>query len=527
MHRILTALAAVVLLCSAAYSQQAYVVELGPDTYVGIVLNADGTVSPISALTIIKPGPPEPPDDEPTGPGQLICIRPWSCTLDESDADLTIRESLDAAMSKVPYIRVLPDTLDQRMQPHSVIEAYRKLVPDKSKAWVFHVQPTASKPRITHQGPLDAETVLAWVDVPKMAFAIQEEANEERWLDVDFKQENAQLAGMMEPPAWLQAWFRATATNVRNLSGFEPIPRSQWSQWTARFPVERRAKSIRHISEQVMGSCVGHSCGNGVEGASYHMAGDLFFRRLSFMSMYHRIGRSPNSGAYVGDAADEIFERGILPADGETNIDGDAYSHTHQVSGGFYDSLPTGWESTAAAWKCKVFEVTDEESAFRILMDCRLRTHFGRSSHAISGFAVTARGSWAYENSWGDDWGDLGKSVGYDSRFYDSYTYQPVLRDEIKLLEAKELDQRQPMLAESPRADKPSAHLEAYRHFDELLKEQRRKLDEIIDMLKGDSPPEPSEGDGARLRDEVEQLKVWSTAVDRQLVNRGIIRRSN
>ena len=42
---------------------------------------------------------PDNPDD-PTpvvGQSQLILLRPWSCTLEQSDADLLIRESIDAA----------------------------------------------------------------------------------------------------------------------------------------------------------------------------------------------------------------------------------------------------------------------------------------------------------------------------------------------------------------------------------------------------------------------------------------------
>ena len=383
-------------------------------------------------VTVVEPSTPPvpPPSDQPTGPGQLICVRPWSCTLDESDADLTIRESLDAVASKVPYIRLLPGTPDERLQGHPA-ERYRLLVADKTKGWVFHVVPTARTPRILNQGPLDEDAVLRWVNVPKVQFAAGP-ANEAPWLDVDFAQQQGQLLGALELPAALRAQAIAAAANVRTLPGFRPIPKAEWAQWTARFPVSRFAKSIRNITEQTMGSCVGHACANGVEDGEYQLAGDLFFRRISGMSMYVRIGRSPGSGAYIPDAAEEIFTRGILP------VLGQGYAHEFPQDTEFNRKLPTGWEQTAKRWKAIVYSVDDEEAGFAIGMDARLRRQIGRSSHSISAGGYTGK-SWWYENSWGTDWGDLGKSIGYDSRFYSGFVYLPVLRDEIPVLMAREL----------------------------------------------------------------------------------------
>lgn len=426
---------------SVAQADDLIVLRTSQGKYLAISTGQSGLdiLGEFDSLTVDTPPPPQP--DEPTGPGQLICVRPWSCTLDESDADLTIRESLDAAKSTVPYLRLLPGTPDQRLQTHSA-ERYRGLVKDATKAWIFHVVPTATTPRILHQGPLDADAVLGWVKVPKVAFAAGEQPNEAKWLDIDFAKQPQANLGSLELPADIQRLALDAAVNVRTLPGFTPIPKSQWSAWTARFPVARLAKSIRNVTEQTMGSCVGHACANGVEAGEYMMAGDLFFRRISGMSMYVRIGRSPSSGAYIPDAADEIFSRGILP------VLGQGYPHEFPQDTEFNRKLPTGWEDTARMWKAVVYSIDDEEAAFRWLMDCRLRTQFGRSSHSISGFAATSGGKWAYENSWGSDWGDLGKSVGYDSRFYSSFGYQPVLRDEVPVLLARELpaQQRREML---------------------------------------------------------------------------------
>jgi hypothetical protein len=196
--------------------------------------------------------------------------------------------------------------------------------------------------------------------------------------------------------------------------------------------VTRLAKSIRNITEQTMGSCVGHAAGNSIEDGEYQMAGDPFFRRISGMSMYVRIGRSPNSGAYIPDAADEIFRRGILP------VLGQGYAHEFPQDTEFNRKLPSGWETTGRKWKAVVYSVDDEEAGFSIGMDARLRRQIGRSGHSISAGGYTGK-NWWYENSWGTGWGDLGKSIGYDSRFYSGYVYLPVLRDEVPVLLAREL----------------------------------------------------------------------------------------
>jgi hypothetical protein len=339
------------------------------------------------------------------------------------------------------------------------IERYRAMVADKTKGWVFHVVPTATTPRILHQGPLDDDAVLRWVSVPKVAFAADQQPNEAAWLDVDFSKQQGELLGSLELPEVLRAQAIAAAPNVRTLPGFKPIPKSEWPAWVARFPVTRLAKSIRNITEQTMGSCVGHACANGVEAGCYHMGGDWLFRRISGMSMYKRIGRSANSGAYIPDAAEEIFTRGILPVTGEP------YPHTFAQDTGWSTPLPSGWEQTGKMWKSIVYSVDDEEAGFAIGMDARLRRQIGRSSHSISAAGYTGR-SWWYENSWGDDWGDLGKSIGYDSRFYSGYVYQPVLRSEIKVLLAREL----PKMMEQP----PSMESEADK-FRETIEDIKRQ----------------------------------------------------
>jgi len=50
-----TIIAVALLFVAEASAQQAFVVEISPDNYVGVLIAADGTVQPISKLTIIRP----------------------------------------------------------------------------------------------------------------------------------------------------------------------------------------------------------------------------------------------------------------------------------------------------------------------------------------------------------------------------------------------------------------------------------------------------------------------------------------
>jgi hypothetical protein len=167
------------LVASVANAQQLKVVKLSENKYVAFEVNGDnykflGTYTAVKGIGYDTPDPPPVVVDEPTGPGQLICVRPWSCTEDESDADLTIRESIDAAKSTIPYLRLLPGTPDEQLQPHPA-ERYRGLVGDATRAWIFHVVPTRTTPRILHQGLINADVALGWVGVKKVAFAAAEQ----------------------------------------------------------------------------------------------------------------------------------------------------------------------------------------------------------------------------------------------------------------------------------------------------------------------------------------------------------------
>lgn len=132
------------------------------------------------------------------------------------------------------------------------------------------------------------------------------------------------------------------------------------------------------------------------------------------MSLYKRIGRSAKSGAYVGDAVDEILERGLLPLDTPENRA--AFPHVHPAIG-FAKSLPAGWESTGRQFRGTWIRIDDVESWFTALVRLQAEIIYGRQGHCIASVYPVRRNNkyyFSYENSWGTHWGDP-PGIGYDS----------------------------------------------------------------------------------------------------------------
>jgi len=420
-----------------------------------------------AALALTQCQGPDPVD--PAGlPRVILCLRHLGRgTLDDVHQAWQIREAIDASADPdTPAFFWLPATAkDQRLRPHGGVAAYAAL--GKPLPYCWDIVVTDTGPRIIHEGPLDAEQVLSWAGlVPRAPPAGDASTIPDVPLDVDFAAEAPELCGYRPTPELCRGMEQAAVRNIRELPGFEPIPKADWPKWCDRFPIERLAGPVYHTTEQVMGSCVGHSAMNGIEGPRGLMFGRRAETWLSAISMYHFIGRSPGSGAFIGDAADRLASIGILPAD--NSPDASDWRHAHQDVGGFYDALPAGYEATAECFRAEVYYVDDEEAWFAVTMRDGLRVHLGRSQHAISGLGVvcergrlaprvpTQRGRlaprvltsdslresatptapryrWAYENSWGTDWGALGKSIGFDSRMYPGRVYVPVVHDGIPI----------------------------------------------------------------------------------------------
>ncbi len=162
------------------------------------------------------------------------------------------------------------------------------------------------------------------------------------------------------------------------------------------------------------GSCVGNAttqCHQVMQAAQFGKANVV---KLSAISLYKRIGSSPNSGAMVDDALEEIQSRGIVPLDTPENRA--KFGNAVMPPRGFNTPLPHNWQEVAKQFRSDERLIIQSESA---LFSCLFRGFpvvVGRAGHSILYLRPIWSGSkWLikYVNSWRDDWGDHG--FGYDS----------------------------------------------------------------------------------------------------------------
>ncbi len=206
--------------------------------------------------------------------------------------------------------------------------------------------------------------------------------------------------------------------------GSEMIPRSRWREWAE--SVEENLRSLVKIvtNQGREGSCVGNACVGAAMACSQLQYGEKYWRPLSAMSIYNRIGRSPSSGAYIPDGINEMADEGILPLDTAENRE--QYQHVYRARGFVGErrmerELPN-WQETAKLFRLtRVLRINTVDAWFSALVQGRPIV-YGRSGHAIYSLLPRLhRGDWffGYVNSWGA-WGDevngsVGRGLGWDS----------------------------------------------------------------------------------------------------------------
>lgn len=228
-------------------------------------------------------------------------------------------------------------------------------------------------------------------------------------IDVDFTQCPEYVHG-----------FNGYGDSLKMLGRYEDatniIPESQWAQLYA----ERKAQGVsmrglvtRIYNQGQEGSCVANAAGQAHEVLQAKEFGKDRVTPLSAISLYKRIGSSAGSGAYIGDAMDELQERGILPLDTPENrarFNDKVMPHT-----GFGKPYPSDWEQTAKNFKIlEAFRGSSREEMFTALFNLH-PICVGRAGHSIMYADPILEGSaWLieYANSWGN-WGDNG--YGRDS----------------------------------------------------------------------------------------------------------------
>lgn len=236
-----------------------------------------------------------------------------------------------------------------------------------------------------------------------------------RFLDVDFTKETPYVFGdrgarcFGDLPTYEQAE--------------EPIPRDQWEAISEKTEAEKAGLEwliTRIMNQKQEGSCVANQTTQALELLQGRTFGKNVVVPLSAISLYKRIGRSPNSGAMIDDGAEEATKVGILPLDTPANRErfGDAVMpHT-----GFYEKFPANWQETAKRFR---FHEVSIARTFEGLISALLRGHpvgVGRQGHSILYVRATfknGRANVLYPNSWSLDWGqaagEFKGGFGFDS----------------------------------------------------------------------------------------------------------------
>jgi hypothetical protein len=241
----------------------------------------------------------------------------------------------------------------------------------------------------------------------------------DQFTDVDFRRDPHYRLGDLTPPIVRAFGGRLKVFGLDRPSYedlYATIPESEWPAEIAKLDAAGGGcdQLVCWIyNQRNEGSCVANACSQAHEIVQSLQVGKDRSTRLSAISLYKRIGRSPGSGAMVSDGLDEMLERGVLPLDNPENRA--RFGNAVMPPTGFYTAYPENWPETA-----KFFKVNESLVIRSVegLMTALFNQHpvvVGRAGHSIcycrpmmrSGKLVVK-----YANSWGE-WGDAG--YGYDS----------------------------------------------------------------------------------------------------------------
>lgn len=194
------------------------------------------------------------------------------------------------------------------------------------------------------------------------------------------------------------------------------IPESEWKGHIERLDATGGGADkfvTRIYDQQQEGSCVANACAQAHEITQAKQVGLENVIHLSAISLYKRIGSSPQSGAMVSDGLEELAAKGILPLDtpeNRTRFNGVVMPNT-----GFRLPYPANWQTVAAQLTAEEWFIVDSMGELVTALIHQDAVVVGRSGHSICYCRPVYDGGnllVKYANSWGS-WGEEG--FGYDS----------------------------------------------------------------------------------------------------------------
>ncbi len=234
-----------------------------------------------------------------------------------------------------------------------------------------------------------------------------------RFVDVDFTQQPQYKFGA-KPDKPAKGKYGAYGDNA------PIIPETDWKNLAKSIETAGGIEWLitRIFDQSQEGSCVANATSQANEVVQCAQFGPDKVTHLSAISLYKRIGSSPNSGSSCDDALDEMSKTGILPLNNAENAA--RFKHT-MPNTGFYEKFPAGWEATANQFRSLEWFICESRAE---LISALFNGHpvvVGRAGHSICYTKpVYQNGSLyvMYVNSWGD-WGDAAgrftSGFGYDS----------------------------------------------------------------------------------------------------------------
>lgn len=190
------------------------------------------------------------------------------------------------------------------------------------------------------------------------------------------------------------------------------IPRSQWKDLCQQIEETKSSGAflVTRIYDQGReGSCVANAAAQAHEICQALQFGHRQVVPLSAISLYKRIGSSPNSGSYVSSALKELSSRGILPLATEDNQR--RFAHT-MPNTGFYEPFPSGWEQTAQHFKIHEYYRTWSLDELISALLLGFPVIVGRRGHAICYVQPFYRNGSLYV-LYANSWGKWGQAAGY------------------------------------------------------------------------------------------------------------------
>lgn len=200
-----------------------------------------------------------------------------------------------------------------------------------------------------------------------------------QYVDVDFRREapKGKVLGCRFETAEMMA---AKAPDIPSFADDNYIvPDNLW-RTTAQAMHEELSDAIQDVHDQDgIGQCVADAVTKAIEISMYGALGLSDYVRLSASHLYCRVGRGPNSGAFISEGVQEANTRGVVPLDGEEGFD-----YTYKAVG-WTRSLPGGWEKTGLLFTARFARVEGKAAIYSAQWQGK-GVVVGRNGHAICYF---------------------------------------------------------------------------------------------------------------------------------------------